>query len=175
MKKNLIAAIAGVFCMSLPGLQYANAGDVYTVYTYGTFNDGGTISGEFTVNLLYGLQSADVVTTAGSVLSGANYFYNISGQANTFNVNVNTWDAMSSSVDQMHFILSTTPADNLYLCWNPNSHFIEPTGGIYVTDEGISTSYRLLTSVNVPEPEPFIMCGFAITAILTRRRIGGHI
>ena len=90
----VVTAIAGFCCANAPAS--ANTYNPITWDVSGTFDDGGTFSGSFSLNVYGYLTQADITTTGGSTLPGTTY-------------NISTIGTYSN------IILTTPPADGIDL------------------------------------------------------------
>ena len=185
----LIALGVALLATTLPAM----AATLTLTWTGASWNDGGSLSGTFTVdyNDITGapisLVSADVVTGNGTSdgFPGQTYLYNVSGYANT--VSFEDFDAaqnLGAPANELEMSLASSPylGYTIYLDWlgtDPTSLWVGTVGGQYSSEDApYQSQIRSLNSEggsagsSTPEPATVMLTGVALVgaAWLRRRR-----
>lgn len=172
----------------------AVAGTLTLTWTGGSWNDGGSFSGTFTVtyNDLTGaptaLVSADIITgngTNGDGFAGQTYLYSVPGYADT--VSSSGFDAIQASGSPANELtLSETGGFYyMYLDWqgtSPTTLWVGSAGGQYSSEGfkasgpgGLWSAVRYLNSeggsagTSAPEPATLILTGLALVGAVSFR------
>jgi hypothetical protein len=177
---TLLIALGIAALASLPAV----AGTLTLAWTGGSWNDGGALSGTFTVvyNGTTGaptsLVSADVITgngTNGDEFAGQTYLYNVPGYTNT--VSEDFFDAIQADgAPANELVLEEPDGFVIYLDWqgtSPTGLWVGSSDGQYSSEEGPGVA-RFLNSAggssgtpNAPTPEPatLFLTGAALAGI----------
>jgi hypothetical protein len=184
---TLLMVLGAAALASLPAV----AGTLTLAWTGGSWNDGGALSGTFTVDYNdstgapTSLVSADVITgngTNGDGFPGQTYLYNVPGDTNT--VSEDFFDAtQAAGAPANELVLYDDDGFVIFLDWqgtSPTGLWVGNADGQYSSEEGPGVARSLNNAGgsagtpddSTPEPSTLFLTGVALVGVGWLSRVG---